>query len=124
MKSAQKFAAILSQLQMLPRVDCLKVELFGSLAFTGKGHGTDNAILLGLEGQLPDTVDPATIRPRALEIIANKRLNLDGKREISFDYPLNFLFNFKDLLPTHTNGMLFSAYDSDGAQLLSRIYYS
>lgn len=124
MKAAHQFAATLQQIDCLPRTSCAKVELFGSLAFTGKGHGTDNAILLGLEGHLPDTIDPKIIKPRAAQIIEQKQIQLNGTNLIKFDYAHDMLFNFKDLLPAHTNGMLFSAYDNSGTLLASRIYYS
>jgi L-serine dehydratase len=124
MKAAHKFAASLAQNQLLSSVSSIKIELFGSLAFTGKGHGTDSAILLGLEGNLPDTINPVIIQPRAAEIITSQRLLLNGTHDIGFDYLLNFIFNYKDLLPVHTNGMRYSAFDANNSLLLSRIYYS
>lgn len=124
MKAAREFARSLRDSHLLSQTDCVKVELFGSLAFTGKGHGTDNAILLGLEGNLPDEVNPAIIRPRSTEIIEKERLLLNGEREIKFQYLQDMIFNFKDLLPAHTNGMRFSAYDSNQKMLTSHIYYS
>lgn len=124
MKAARQFAGSLQHSHHINQTDCVKVELFGSLAFTGKGHGTDNAILLGLEGNMPDKVNPTIIRPRATEIIEQKRLLLNGEREIEFQYLRDVIFNFKDLLPAHTNGMRFSAYDKNQQLLTSHIYYS
>jgi L-serine dehydratase len=124
MKAACQFAATLEENQALNLTAEVKVELYGSLAFTGKGHGTDHAILLGLENNLPDTVNPKIIVPRATEITTTGQLNLNGTHIIKFDYLTNMIFNFKDLLPAHTNGMQFSAYDATGKLLLSRIYYS
>ncbi len=124
MKAAHEFALSLEQQQILANTDRVKVELFGSLAFTGKGHGTDNAILLGLEAHMPDTINPTTIRPRAQEISEYHRLILNGTREIKFDYTRDMTYNFKDLLPAHTNGMRYSAYDKNETLLTSQIYYS
>lgn len=120
MKAARTFVASLD-LQLTQRI---QVEVFGSLAFTGKGHGTDNAILLGLEGHLPDTVNPDLIRPRAQEIIQQNQINLVGKHVIPFDFLNDFIFNFKDLLPAHTNGMRFSAFDKNNNRISSKIFYS
>lgn len=124
MKAAREFALTLEQAGLLSLTHRVKVELFGSLAFTGKGHGTDNAILLGLEAHMPDTINPATIRPRAQEITEHKRLLLNGTHEVEFDYTRDMTYNFRDLLPAHTNGMLFSAYDKSETLLSSQIYYS
>lgn len=102
----------------------VKVELYGSLALTGKGHGTDKAILNGLEGKSPETVDPESMVPRMHEIIASNILQLAGKKEIPFHELSDFLFFQKELLPKHTNGMRLTAYDSSGAIVISQIYYS
>src|SRR5262245_6137524 len=124
MKAANAFINMLQLQKVLSRVKQIKLELFGSLAFTGKGHGTDNAILLGLEGNLPDTVNPSLIKPRAIEIINTKQIRLANSQEVVFDYHTDFIFNFKDLLPFHTNGMRFSAYDGGLQKIISNIYYS
>ena len=124
MKAAHQFAAQLEATNTLRSTHAIKIELFGSLAFTGKGHGTDSAIMLGLEGHLPDTINPSIIKPRADEIITNRQLRLCGSHPVQFDYSLELIFNFKDLLPEHTNGMRFSAYAENGDTLMSRIYYS
>lgn len=124
MKAARAFVLKLNDEQLLASVHQIKIELFGSLAFTGKGHGTDQAILLGLEGYAPDTVDPALIRPRSQEIIQSGHINLLSSHSIPFDYVNNLIFNFKDLLPTHTNGMRFTALDEKGQEIISNIYYS
>lgn len=124
MKAAHAFLNLMKEKGLLKNISRLTVELFGSLAFTGKGHGTDNAILSGLSGHLPATVDPDSIHPRAIEIIETHRLNLLDQHPIDFHYATDFIFNFKDLLPAHTNGMRFSAYDADRSLLFTRIYYS
>lgn len=124
MKAAKLFVDNLANHEQLKFTKRIKIELFGSLAFTGKGHGTDSAILSGLEGNTPDEVDPDFIKPRAKEIIENKNIRLLNTQNVSFDYLQDFIYNFKDLLPAHTNGMRFSAYDDKQAELRSEIYYS
>lgn len=124
MKAAQQFAANLASGQLLSKTKRITIELFGSLAFTGKGHGTDCAILLGLEGNLPDSVDPTVIKPRAAQITEQNQLQLNGQHAIAFNYPADLIFNFKDLLPFHTNGMRYSAYAADGTLINAEIYYS
>lgn len=124
MKAAKAFITLLDKQKKLLQVSRITIELFGSLAFTGKGHGTDNALLLGLEGNEPDKVNPDIILPRAKEISANKKINLLGSHTIDFDYERDFLYNYKDLLPAHTNGMRFTAYDAKQTKIESGIYYS
>ncbi len=124
MKAARLFISTLAAEGKLADIKQLKVELFGSLAYTGKGHGTDLAILSGLEGNAPDTVNPDLIKPRAHEIIEQKLINLNGTQTIPFDYQTDFLYNFKDLLPFHTNGMRFTAIASDSNIISMNIYYS
>lgn len=124
MKAAKAFLTTLYELRKLNRVNKIKIELFGSLAFTGKGHGTDNAILLGLSGASPDTVDPDAILPTAQTIIADKKLALLGLQTIEFNFLSDFIFNLKDLLPTHTNGMRFTVFDDQNEAIFTKIYYS
>ncbi len=99
------------------------VELFGSLALTGKGHGTDTAILNGLEGGRPESVDPDTLLSRAAEIIKHSKLLLNQKN-INFNFTENFLFHRDQLLPKHTNGMKFTAWDENNQVITTQIYYS
>lgn len=120
MKAAHEFVTSFD-IQTASRI---QVEIFGSLAFTGKGHGTDNAILLGLEGHLPDTIDADIIKPRAEEIITTQRIHLAGKHTIPFHFLQDFIFNFKDLLPAHTNGMRFTAYNAQNDLIQTQIFYS
>ena len=102
----------------------VKVELYGSLALTGKGHGTDGAILNGLEGQSPETVDPLTMVPRMREILKTSLLNLGGTHPIAFNAPADFPFLQKERLPKHTNGMRFCAFDKNNTLLTTQVYYS
>ena len=102
----------------------VRAEVFGSLALTGRGHGTDKALLMGLEGQWPNTIDPDII-PAALERIrADKVIRLHGQREIAFNEKSDLVMNKRQKLPFHTNGMRFIAYDANGAEIASRDYYS
>jgi L-serine dehydratase len=124
MKAARRFTNTLAENGKLKKTRRIKIELFGSLAYTGKGHGTDNAILLGLENNAPDQVNPDEIKPRANEIIEGKHLRLDGSHEIHFDYLNDFIFNLKDLMLAHTNAMRFSVFDENETELFSDVYYS
>src|SRR5687768_13775454 len=109
------------RLQDVARV---RAEVFGSLALTGRGHGTDKAVLMGLEGHWPNQIDPDII-PAALERIrGQKKLNLFGRHEIAFDEKRDLLMNKRQKLPYHTNGMRFSAYDAADNEIATRDYYS
>jgi L-serine dehydratase len=124
MKAARQFADYLASAGLLKQTLRLTVELFGSLAYTGKGHGTDSAILLGLEGNVPDSIDADIIKPRAQEIIDSRSIYVNSQHFVPFQFVTDMIFNFKDLLPAHTNGMRFSAYASNQVVLTSQIFYS
>src|SRR5262245_60854961 len=102
MRAANTFISQLLQEKKLEQVKRVHIELFGSLAFTGQGHGTDKAILIGLEGAQPDTVNPEIISPRAATIIQTKQIRLNGTHPISFHYADDLIFNTKDSMPAHT----------------------
>jgi L-serine dehydratase len=125
MRAAARFASKwLQDAGTLAQCTRVRVELFGSLALTGRGHGTDKAILMGLEGQWPNNIDPDLI-PAALERIrSEKKLHLLGKHEIRFDEKSDLVFNKRQKLPFHSNGMRFIAMDADGEELATRDYYS
>ncbi|MGE4349621.1 MAG: L-serine ammonia-lyase [Candidatus Berkiella sp.] len=101
----------------------LEVELYGSLALTGKGHGTDRAIIVGLEGYQPDTVDPAFVYQRMNRLIQEKTLMIQNQI-IDFEYQEHFIFKYTENLPYHTNGMRFIAYDTQNNIVHSEVYYS
>ena len=102
----------------------LRAEVFGSLALTGRGHGTDKAVLMGLEGHWPNQIDPDII-PAALERIrGEKKIRLLGRHEIAFDEKNDLIMNKRQKLPFHTNGMRFTAYDAEGREIATRDYYS
>jgi len=105
-------------------VRTVRVSLYGSLGLTGPGHGSDKAVLLGLEGEEPATVDVDAV-PARLEAIARRgTVRLLGEHEIAFTKGEHLVFNRKKKLGYHPNGMRFTAYDADGAALRERAYYS
>ena len=124
MRATNAFLSSLESNDMLKNTTRVKVALYGSLALTGKGHGTDKAIINALEGKNPDSVEPDSMVPRMKEIIATQQLNLAGQQHIIFRDQQDLLFLQKELLPKHSNGMHFYAYDEAGKLLLDQIYYS
>jgi len=124
MKAARMFAEGLRDDGLIPEVQTVRVCLYGSLGLTGKGHGSDKAVLLGLEGEQPATVDVAAI-PARLEAIARRRsLRLLGEHEIGFTVAEHLEFNRKKKLSYHPNGMRFTAHGEGGTLLRERAYYS
>lgn len=102
----------------------VRVDLYGSLALTGVGHGTDGAVLLGLLGEQPHLVDPATAQERADMVRLEQCLLLDREHEIAFSCATDLLFHMRESLPQHPNGMLLAAFDAQGAVILERAYFS
>ncbi len=124
MRAARRFVGRLEQAAVLGQTRRLRIELFGSLAFTGKGHGTDKAVLMGLQGETPEGVDPATIGSRVESIREQGEITLAGGHWLAFDEKADLLFVRRERLPLHSNGMRFTALDEEGRQLLQKIYYS
>jgi L-serine dehydratase len=124
MKAARDFALEISQDATVGRIAEVRAELFGSLALTGRGHGTDRAILLGLSGEIAEQIQTDTIDQKITTIRSTKRLQLLGRYEIPFEDSTSLLFRERDVLPAHPNGMRFSAYGSDGTVLARENYYS
>lgn len=124
MLAANAFLELLEEKNLFDAIHRIKIELYGSLALTGKGHGTDKAILNGLENKSPETVVPESMVPRMHEIISSKTLNLAGKKNLTFNETTDFLFLQKELLPKHTNGLRFSAFDAQNNLLIAQVYYS
>ncbi|HEX8667540.1 MAG TPA: L-serine ammonia-lyase [Allosphingosinicella sp.] len=122
MTAACRFVETLAKKQMAP--ERVEVELFGSLALTGKGHATDRAVLLGLSGKRPDTLDPDEADVVVARVRETGRLCLGGRREIGFDEARDLRFLQRERLPHHSNGMRFTARDAAGEALESAIYYS
>src|SRR5262245_59109129 len=111
MRAAKRFAERLEADGMLGRVTRVKVELFGSLGFTGRGHGSDKAIILGLEGDEPATVDIDSVARRVAAVESTHRVQLLGKREVALAPSDALIFHRREKLPLHANGMRFSAFD-------------
>ncbi|MGA9854078.1 MAG: L-serine ammonia-lyase [Gammaproteobacteria bacterium] len=124
MRAARQFLLDLEDKQLFDNTTQVVAQLYGSLALTGKGHGTDRAVLLGLEGETPDGVDPDSIDQRLARIRSGGKINLLGKREIVFDEPMNLLFHKDQVLPKHSNGLRFTALDATGKTLLKDEFYS
>jgi len=123
MRAAMLFAGKLEQQGIIDKVDRLKVELFGSLGATGKGHGTDKAVLLGLEGEAPDVIDIAIIPQRLAGIREAGAIQLLRRYPLRFDEKADLLFQ-RRVLPYHSNGMRFTVFDATGSELLQTDYYS
>jgi L-serine dehydratase len=123
MRAAYRFAQRLSNNELLPRLARVQVELFGSLALTGLGHGTDRGILLGLLGKQPDRTEPAEVQGLIDGIRGSRQLLLFGLHPVPFE-SRDLVFNKDALLPGHSNGMRFTASDADAQSIDSRVYYS
>src|SRR6185369_8060065 len=125
MRAAARFVnRWLDERGILNQVVRVRGELFGSLAHTGRGHGTDKAVLCGFEGEWPDKIDPDSIPKRLQRIRADKRIRVLGRHEIAFDEKTDLVFNKRQKLPYHSNGMRFSAYGDSDELLATRDYYS
>lgn len=124
MRAALQFVSNLKEAGQLESIASVKAELYGSLGATGKGHGSDKAVLLGLEGHAPDLVDTDQIDAMLASIRSTGKIHLLGEREIAFNEKEHLLMYRRQSLPFHPNGMRFSAYDSTGAELAAKVYYS
>jgi L-serine dehydratase len=124
MKAAGRFRRTLLRHRQIAAVSRIRVTLFGSLAWTGKGHATDKAILLGLVGCLPETVDPDDAEKHLAKIKASKRLPLAADRVIAFDVVYDIVFDLERILPGHSNALTFAAFNSEGQLLQEETWYS
>jgi L-serine dehydratase len=129
MRAARRFAVELEAAGVLARVAEVRVDLYGSLALTGLGHGTDRAVLLGLSGEEAATIDPATIEPKLVEIRSSGQLVLLGKHSIPFREPEHVIFHRDQMFPPgavtqHPNGVRFTAFDAAGYVLMTGTYFS
>src|SRR3546814_926043 len=125
MRAAARFVEHwLDESGRLQEVTRIRAEVFGSLALTGRGHGTDKAVLMGLEGQLPNLIDPDIISAALERIRGEKRVLLGGRHAVAFDEKRDMVMNKRQKLPYHTNGMRFTAFDADDAVVATRDYYS
>ncbi|NKI96005.1 L-serine ammonia-lyase [Rhizobacter sp. SG703] len=124
MRAARLFALRLQHDGLLGRTQRVQAELYGSLGATGKGHGTDKAVLLGLAGHEPDRVDPDAIPAHLDAIRGGRQLKLLGEHAVAFNEKTDLVFYRRQTLPFHANGMRFIAFDGDGAELCARTWYS
>jgi L-serine dehydratase len=129
MRAACRFARELEQGGKLEDVERLRVDLYGSLALTGLGHGTDRAVLLGLAGNEPASIDPAAIESTVAEIRATRKIKLGSKREIAFDEVRDLLFRREMMFPPeaktkHPNGLRLTAFDQGGKAIEERTFFS
>lgn len=124
MRAAAMFARRLKNEGMLAHTAAIRAELFGSLGATGHGHGTPKAVLLGLEGNSPRTVDVETADAQVERIRTSGRISLLGSHEIGFDFDKDLVLHRRKALPYHANGMTIFAYDAEGATVLEKTYYS
>ncbi len=124
MRAGERFLKSLNDQGLMTKVTSVTVELYGSLALTGVGHGTDKAVMLGLSGEKPDLIDPETIDAKLEAIRTEEALALGGAKRIGFDPKKHIVFLRRKLLPLHSNGMRFIAFDENYSELFSRIYYS
>ena len=124
MRAARLFALRLQHDGQLPHTVRVRCDLYGSLGATGKGHGSDKAVLLGLAGHEPDTVDVEAIPTLLKRIRDSGTLPLAGMQPMHFNERRDLLFHRRESLPLHANGMRFAAFNASGAELADREYYS
>jgi L-serine dehydratase len=124
MRAAGRFARSLQADGLLPAVTAVRAELFGSLGATGHGHGSVKAVVLGLAGEEPETVDPAAAGPLVEQIRDGGTLALLGTHPIAFDVDEDVVLHRRKRLEFHSNGMRFAALDAAGTEISVRTYYS
>jgi L-serine dehydratase len=129
MRAACRFARELEQHGKLDQVQRVQVDLYGSLALTGLGHGTDRAVLLGLAGNEPASIDPSAIESTVAEIRTSKKMKLAGRHPVDFNEARDLLFRRETMFPPgartqHPNGLTLTAFDSAGTILKERTFFS
>lgn len=129
MRAARRFVSTLVIDGLLDVTAEVRAQLYGSLALTGVGHGTDRAVLLGLSGEEPSSIDPETIEPKLQRIRSARRLVLAGRKTVPFDEERDLIFHRDRMFPEeaqthHPNGMRFSAFDAAGNMLANDVYFS
>lgn len=129
MRAARRFVLSLENSGNLGLTARVCAELFGSLALTGRGHGTDRAILLGLSGEEPSKIDPETIEPKLQQIRSSHSISLAARNTIPFREETDLIFHYNQMYPEgaktqHPNGMKFSAFAADGSILANEVYFS
>jgi len=124
MRAANFLLVKLKKHGLFERTARIRCDLYGSLASTGRGHHTDRAIVWGLQGEQPDTIDPDRQGPLYDGVVNSGELELDGERSIEFVPDRDIVFKPDELLPFHPNGMLFTVFDSGGAEIFAKKFYS
>ena len=124
MRAAGRFVKELTSSGKLETTTRVIVDLYGSLALTGRGHRTDRAILLGLSGDAPDRIDPDEVEPKVQRIREQQMISLDGRHAILFHEEGDLRFRVDKTLSFHSNGMRFVAADATGASILRKVYFS
>ncbi|MFJ4285718.1 L-serine ammonia-lyase [Paenarthrobacter nicotinovorans] len=124
MRAAHTFVQGLEQEGKLDAVGRVYAGLFGSLGATGKGHGSDKAVILGFMGELPESVDPMAADDMVAEATEAKKILLGGRRMVSFNRAKDVVLHMRQSLPAHPNGMRFQAFDGEGNLLSERVFYS
>lgn len=127
MKAAREFVDTLEHKNLLQQVSFIKTELYGSLGQTGIGHGSGKAVILGLLGELPETIDPDTVKDKLQLIEQSETINLLGKHPVQFPRTNAIVFHRRKTLPAHYNGLTFFAYGNTSAGteiIFEQTYYS
>jgi len=124
MRAAREFATRLADRGLLDVTRRVEITLYGSLAATGKGHGTDRALVLGLMGETPEAVPVDEIEPRLRTVRQSGQLNLLGRRELPFELERDLRFEQRETLPRHPNALRFRAFDSEGTLRREAVCYS
>jgi len=124
MRAAHQFVSNLQRDNLLANAVRVKTDLYGSLGATGKGHGSDKAVMLGLEGDLPETVDTASVDVRLETIRGSSQLKLLGQQTIKFNEKKDLVMHRRESLPFHSNGMTFRAFDRDDNEICKATFYS
>jgi L-serine dehydratase len=114
MLAANRFVRRMERQGTLMQVTRMRATLYGSLAFTGKGHATDQAVILGLLGETPDGVDPDAVPDLIAAVTKSHRLKLGGGPEIAFEPEADIVFDYGPALPQHANGMVMAAWMGEG----------
>lgn len=124
MRAASTFIATLEAVDLLDSIHRVRTELYGSLGATGRGHASDKAVILGLMGTSPETVDTRTADQKVAVATETKAISLLDRRTIPFHRAQDVVLHMRQSLPAHPNGMKFQAFDHMGNVLIERIYYS
>lgn len=123
MKAAKMFVDYLTKQALLTKVDRVKCELFGSLGQTGIGHGTGKAVILGLSGEVPESIPVESIDTILAQVVDSQKIQLDGHHSVNFPKDNAIIYHYKKTLPAHSNAMTLFAYQDDNT-LLEQTYYS